>query len=63
MNDMMEDRGGVRPLTFRDLMWPHITSPSPYDDLSKRYSKIASLLYSFPSAHETTGSCNTRYGG
>ena len=44
VNDAVYKEELAQLLTFRDLMWPHMTSPSPYDDLSRRYSKIASLL-------------------
>jgi hypothetical protein len=41
-------------------MWPQISSPSPNADLSRRYSSSASLLYSLPSAQDTTGSWSGR---
>jgi len=46
--------------TFSDRICPQICSPSPYADLSRRYSIIESLLYNLPRAHETTGSCSLR---
>lgn len=46
--------------TLRERICPQISSPSPYAVLSRRYSRMASLLYSFPRAHETIGSCRGR---
>lgn len=46
--------------TLSDRMCPHISSPSPKDVRSSRNSSSASLLYSLPSGHDTTGSCKGR---
>lgn len=41
--------------TLTPLTYLQISSPSPYVDLSRRNSRIASLLYSLPSGSATTG--------
>lgn len=38
-----------------DLMYPQMDSPSPYEFRSRRNSRTATLLYSFPIWSSTTG--------
>lgn len=47
--------------TLSERICPHMSSPSPYADLFNKYSMRASLLYSFPSAQDTTGSWSGRW--
>ena len=59
MSDSHVDRHDEH--TFIDLTCPQIDSPSPTDDRSRRNSRMASLLYIFPSESSTIGSRSGRW--
>lgn len=48
-------------ISFMEVTWAHILSPSPYADLSSRNSRIESWLYSLPSLHAAMGAVRGFY--